>query len=398
MSPLALALPAMTMLQAIVALGAFALSVLAPQLGISVAQLGALNTVLFGVGALGSLFAGRLIRRLGDLWLACACLVAVAAAMLCLGLGARFGAHWVLWIAVLLLGLAFGPETPASTSVLSRVTPAARRPLVFSVRQTGNQIGAIAGSLLLPALLLQGPGLPYALVGGLACAGALWCALLARGQSLRPTRTLAQGVVGMSPEAIGEVVRSRPLRLLAFATLAYSATQMCLNTFLMSYVVREWQQPVAAAALLVALLQAGGLAGRLFWGWVGQRIGGGSSLAALLGALGLLMAVSGALLVLWRGAAGGMVFGVLVASVGFSASGWNGVMLAEVARIAGPARAGAVSGAVLMFGYAGLAVAPLAFVATSAQAGMTAAFLGLFALALVAGCALLAARAGPAGP
>ena len=57
LSPLALALPAMTALQVTVALGTFSLSVLAPQLGLSVAQLAGLNTVLFGVGTAGALLA-----------------------------------------------------------------------------------------------------------------------------------------------------------------------------------------------------------------------------------------------------------------------------------------------------------------------------------------------------
>ena len=59
LSPLARALPAMTALQASVALGCFSLSVLAPQLGLSLAQLAALNTVLFCVGTVGALLAMR---------------------------------------------------------------------------------------------------------------------------------------------------------------------------------------------------------------------------------------------------------------------------------------------------------------------------------------------------
>jgi fucose permease len=239
--------------------------------------------------------------------------------------------------------------------------------------------------------MLAGAGLPYAFVGALAAAGALWCLLLGRDVRLAPDPALARAAAGFSPDALGEVWASRPLRLLAFAMLAYTATQMCLNTYLMSHAVREWRVPVAEAARWVALLQAGGLAGRLFWGWVGQRIGGANSLSGLLGALGLAMAALGAAMLLWPGTPGGSAFGAVVALTGFTASGWNGVMIAEVARIAGPARAGAVSGAVIMFGYGGLAVAPLAFVTVSAQGGMGGAFLALFAAAAVAGLALLAA-------
>ena len=390
MSALGRVLPAMTLLQAIVALGAFSLSVLAPQLDIAVERLGILNAVMFGVGAVASLFAGRLIRLFGDLRLASICLVAVALAMLCLLAGSLFGLAWALWPAVLLLGLAFGPETPASTAVLARLTTAAQRSLVFSVRQTGNQIGAMTGSLALPVLLVWHPTLPYAGVGAIAVMAALWCGVLARDARLAPAQA-AGGTPGAAAPDVGalrDVLASRELRLLALALLAYSATQMCMNTFLMSFFVRDWRYAVGMAAQTLALLQLGGLAGRLFWGWFGGRGAGEKSLAPLLGALGLFMAASGAALVLAQGI-GGVAIAVLAALTGFTASGWNGVMIAEVTRIAGPRRAGAIAGVVLMFGYAGLALAPLGFVAVAAAAGMATAFLSLLGFAAFAGVALM---------
>ena len=75
--------------------------------------------------------------------------------------------------------------------------------------------------------------------------------------------------------------------------------------------------------------------------------------------------------------------------LGFSASGWNGVLVAEVSRIAGAAQAGALTGVVLMFGYAGLTVTPLAFAALAGSASMSAAFIVLFALAGAAGALVL---------
>ncbi|NEI60227.1 MFS transporter, partial [Rhizobium leguminosarum] len=75
-----------------------------------------------------------------------------------------------------------------------------------------------------------------------------------------------------------------------------------------------------------------------------------------------------------------------------SASGWNGVLLAEVAGTAGPARAGAVTGAVLLFGYAALALAPLGFAALGARMGTGAAYSVLLALAGLLGAGLLARR------
>lgn len=385
LSPLAKALPAMTALQGTVALGLFGLSVLAPQLGLSLAQLAALNTLMFAVGTLGALTAGRWLQRFGDWNVAALCAAAVAAGMLCL----LAGGAWAPWCAVLLFGVAFGPETPASASVLSRVTPAARRPWIFSVRQTGNQIGAVLGSLALPALWVVDARLPYAAVALLALLMAGWCLWLSRGDPLVSTVR----PVGVERAALRRVAASAPLRALAFATLCYTAVQMCLNTFLMTLAVRDWHWPVSRAAAAVAGLQAAGFAGRLAWGALAQRL---PASGRLLGGLGLLMGASGALLML--GPRDGVLPLLALALLGFSASGWNGVLVAEVSRIAGPAQAGALTGAVLMFGYLGLTLAPLAFAAGSAATSMTSVFLLLFGLAGVAALGLLRDPLGSSPP
>lgn len=381
LSPLARALPAMTALQATVALGLFALSVLAPQRGLSVAQLAGLNTLLFGVGTLSALLAGRLLQRLGGWTVAALCAAAVALGMVCLIVDGPLAP----WLAVLLFGLAFGPETPASASVLTRLTSAAQRPWVFSIRQTGNQIGAMTGSVVLPLLLAAHPSGPYLAVAIVACAMAAWCLALARDTRLAPEARTPLAGPGTTRQALSTVVRSRPLQVLAFATLCYTATQVCLNTFLMSLAVHEWQLGVTQAAGWVAFLQAAGLAGRLFWGWCAQRT---ESAARLLGSLGLLIAGAGITLMAWRTPHQALAMTGLVALLGFSASGWNGVLVAEVARIAGARHAGALTGAVLVFGYAGLTATPLAFAALSHLASMADAFIAIFVAAGIAGVLL----------
>ncbi len=380
----------MMAVQAVVAMGTFALSVLAPQLGVDVQALGLLGSVLFGIGALSSLATGRLIRCVGDLQLAALCMVAVMLAMLCLtgdamGIGPS---RWSLWPAVLLLGLAFGPETPASASVLARITPLARRPWIFSVRQTGNQIGAMTGSLALPTLLLQHAAWPFALVASLALCVGLWCISLVRRDGGAVTTLGVGGTGGIS--GLRDVMESPLLRLLTATMLVYMAAQVCLNFFVMCHAVHHWQLRIPAAAGWVALMQAAGLVGRLLWGRVAQRPG--LSTVQLLGGLGLLMGLAGLLLFLWPATPPSIALAVLLVLTGLSASGWNGVMVAEVARIAGPARAGAVTGAVLLFGYSGLALAPLCFAAVGAALGTGAAFVGLLTMTCVMGTCLLLRR------
>lgn len=151
--PLAPALAAMTSLQALVALALFAPGVLAPKLGIGEGAVSLFSTCVFVIGVTTSLAGGVLAARLGALAVAALCAVAVAAAMAT----AMQGSTAALVAAGILLGLAFGPETPASSALLARLSRPNQRPLIFSIRQTGNQIGAMLGSLTLPAIARRSP-------------------------------------------------------------------------------------------------------------------------------------------------------------------------------------------------------------------------------------------------
>jgi MFS family permease len=135
----------MTWLQALVALALFAPGAVAPSAHLDIPSLSMFSTAVFAVGVVTSFWTGGLINRIGSLRMASLCAGAVVASMSF----AALGTGPALLVGGLCLGLAFGPETPASTALLGKLVADERRPLVFSVRQTGNQIGAVCGSLAL---------------------------------------------------------------------------------------------------------------------------------------------------------------------------------------------------------------------------------------------------------
>ena len=168
-APLWPALIAMTGVQALVALALFAPGVLAPQLAMSVADVGLFTTAVFAVGMATSLYGGKFARQFAPCKVAAFCALAVALGM---ALATR-GDGATLVIAGLCIGLAFGPETPASSTLLSKLATPAQRPLIFSIRQTGNQIGAMLGSLTLPLIALSAPIAGYWLIAGLGILAAI---------------------------------------------------------------------------------------------------------------------------------------------------------------------------------------------------------------------------------
>ncbi|MHC5021829.1 MAG: MFS transporter, partial [Planctomycetota bacterium] len=84
---------------------------------------------------------------------------------------------------------------------------------------------------------------------------------------------------------------------------------------------------------------------------------------------------------------------MVCAAMGLTAVGWNGVYLAEVARVVPQAQVGPATGGVLMFTFIGIAVGPVSFGAIVAASGSyPLAFLAMDALVLLPVLALLRPR------
>ena len=373
--PLAPALAAMTATQALVAFGLFAPGVLAPKLGLAVSSVSLFATAVFAVGMATSLYGGLLAQRFGPCRVAAGCALAVALAMMI----AAEASLVALVVAGLCLGLAFGPETPASATLLGRLASPEQRPLIFSVRQTGNQIGAIAASLSLPVIAVYEPRAGYVLIAALA----LVMAVILYRLSARYDRS-ARGAVGSRLDlaaALRFVLKDRALVALAILSVPFSAMQMALNVYLVTFAVSDLRYEHVAAGLLLGVAQAGGLIGRLTWGVVASKLA--SPRAVLIG-LGVGMSAAAVTVAL---AAPHLSWPVLTAVAflfGLTASGWNGVFLAEVAGLVPTERVAEATGAVLTASYGGLLAAPVLIAAISGVGGLAASYVVLAVLALAA--------------
>ncbi len=353
------ALLAMTAVQAIVAIGIFGLGIAAPLIGLPVSQLGWLNALIFALGAVGAAQAGTLCQRWGAIRVAAGCVFCVLLASLLLCLPASLA----VWPAALLLGLAFGPETPASSASLVRVCTPAQRSWVIALRQTGNQWGAMAASLCLPWLLANNRSSAFGLI-------ALLCLLLTA--SLLLTRLRSIDAIQLAEPAPDLSQALRPTlaaqwrtagmpALLALAA-SYAAMQIAVNGFAFSFLVSTLGFAPALAGALLACAQGAGLLARILLGaWARNT----DSTALALGLMGPGIALSiGAVSGLPGQAGGGLplplIFALMFLS-GFLVSGWNGLLLAELSRLAGPARTAAWTGATMSVSYTGLLAAPLLF-------------------------------------
>ncbi len=325
--------------------------VLAPAIsgatGLAPGFVGPFNAGVWAAALVGTVAAPMLLVRAPAWRLTQACLLLFAAGLAAVASGQAAG----LVLAALCIGFAQGVEGPVSSHLLAAHVPPPRRPWLFSVKQSGVQVGAMAASLSLPALAtVTGWRTAALLLAGCVAAVALLMALPARRHAVVMAAP-ASGGIG----AALQLLRKAPvLRALAVAAAAFGSTQIVLNGFFVSYAVHEQHASLVQAGAWLGLAQAGGLAGRLLWGWVAGRLG--ASTPVLLG-LGLVMALCSLLLGIWG------PHGLLLLVFGLSASGWNGIFLAEVARQVPAAQTGLATAAVMVVMTGGLVVGPLSFAA-----------------------------------
>ena len=373
----------MTLLQALVALALFAPGAVAPRAGLDVTRLSLFSTAAFAVGLVASFWGGGFVARFGSLRVASFCALVTALSM---GL-ASLGQNWALVCAGLAVGLAAGPETPASSALLGRLVTTQQRAFVFSIRQTGNQIGAIAGSLALPTIaVLFSPAWSYAAVAVFALLAIVMFEALGPAYA-SATAPLPQ----LGVHARLQLVRSdRRISALAFVSMPYSAMQVALNTCFVSFGAFELGLSHVEAGVALALAQAGGLFGRLGWGYLASRF---CSARVILIATGIGMASCASLFGLYGAGLGKPMQFVLSALFGLTASGWNGVFVSEVARLAPPDRIAETTGAVLTASFGGLLLAPLLITAVASLADLGGAFIVLAVLVMIGVTALFRDRA-----
>ncbi|MGH6968153.1 MAG: MFS transporter [Stellaceae bacterium] len=325
----------------------------APEFGVNTNHIGVYTAVVYAAACLSTGMSGGPVRRYGAIRVSQAALVAGAVGLALLASASL----WLGIVGAVLIGIGYGPMTPASSHILIRQTPPARRALVFSIKQTGVPLGGALAGLVVPPLALpfgwKGAALAVAAVGVLL---AIFCEPLHKSldDDADPTAAGGSHILAAVNMVLGEPV----LRRLALASLSYSAMQLCVSAFLVTFLTERASMTLVAAGLVMAVLQAAGIFGRILCGWAADRLVGARQALSLLG---LAIGATGAVLALvgpdWPLT---LVLGV-AAALGAVALGWNGVFLAEVARLAPTGSAGMATGGALALTFIGALLGPPAF-------------------------------------
>ncbi len=359
------------------------MAVAAGELNVPPSYVGIFMSMVYLGATIVAPVSGYLINRFGAIGVSQICLVLCA-----LGLGAfSIPVVSIMIIGALIMGIGYGPVTPASSHLLVRTTPISMMSVVFSIKQTGVPIGgAMAGAIVPHLVILWGWKMSAILVGILG---------LILGILLHPYRkkfdTEHSSLSRLSWKNVIESVKiavfQHELRCIVIASFFFSTMQLSLVSFIVIYLIEDVKMTLIRAGILLATAQAAGIVGRIIWGALVDR---GVKPRLMLGILGIAMAVGALSLAAFSPQWPFFAMLIVCAFFGAAAIGWNGVYLAEVARVATPEFAGMATGGSLFFTFAGILLGLPVFSLIVEKSGSYPLAFGIIAVAtFVCGIVLL---------
>ena len=361
--------------------------VLAPQIariaGVEPSMIGHVAGVMFAGALLPTLLSGAVIPLIGPVRVnqITTCIAALGL------LVATVGSWPALLIGGVIVGAGYGPGAPAASAVLAHHTALARRGLIFSVRQSGAPLGGLLAGAMLPVIAVAF-GTTEAILAAAAFSvlaaiivqtvrNALDAPLLSK---QRPSRANVLGNLSIR----SSLAAHADLPRVTYNGFAAAAAQGSVFALMVTFLVERGGLDLITAGFVFAAMNVAGVVARIALGYASDGFVSAQTLLAMLAAVGVCAL---ALLLALAGQVPLAAVLALASIIGATISGWNGVLMAELARLAPPELVGSVSAAAVTCIYLGYMVGPIV---TSAVVGASGSYLWGFAPVVLA---LLAAAA-----
>src|SRR5262252_2840583 len=331
---------------------------LSHSLGLARAELGLLTSAIWGGMLIGMLPFGILVDRYGE-----RAMLLIGGVLLAgfLFVASRASTFQPLFAALVPAAVGASAASPGGTRALAAWFEPHRRGTAMGIRQTGvTAAGVLAAVILPPIAVAFGWRAAFLTVAGLALLGIAAFVVFYREPPVESRaarapfdlRSLVRNPVWVAATAYGWVFMGA-----LGSVVAYLAVSLNQDAGL---------SPVRAG-LLLAVLQVGGIAGRLGFGLLSDRLGSRGVVMALSAALSVGACL--AMAVLGHGAAGGPLLALLAFLIGLSCMGWNALYITLSAEAVPVQNAATAVGAGTTVTFTGMFAAPPVFGVMADHAG-----------------------------
>ena len=335
-------------------------------LGLSIAQAGSFLSAYYVGASLMSLPAGWMADRWGVM-----VTMALGQGIIAAGLYTVTGtaSFSLLMVVMAFAGMGYGMLNPTTAKAAIAWFPRRQRATAVGLKQVGLPLGGAIGASILPPLALWFGWRPtVAVPASLVAVLAVGTWFLYRD----PPAAADAGGQSVGPSSLRSVLGNRDLWLVSSATLIFAGMQTVWMSFLVLYLTEVVRISLVHAGRYLVMAQVTGMAGRVIFGMLSDRLFGGRRRIVLViagagsTACSLVMAVTGPGTGVW-------VLAPLTLCFGFFGIGWNGVQHTLMAELVGPRGAGTAIGLGLAISSLGVTICPPIF-------GLAAERLGGFAL------------------
>ena len=141
------------------------------------------------------------------------------------------------------------------------------------------------------------------------------------------------------------------------AVCCFAVVQACIFAFFVTLLIAEFGFSLTVAGAAFAAMQVTGVFSRVIMGWLADRLGCVRALLLLAAASAIMAFVLSRVGPDWPT---WLVMGVGV-FIGLTCISWNGIYLAEVARMAPPGRVGEATSGAVFWVFASFSLAPFLF-------------------------------------
>lgn len=328
-----------------------------------------------------SLFAGLMVRRFGAIRVNQGSALIVCLSLLTFSLP-HFGA---LIVGSLGVGVAYGLTNPGASHVMMKIASPENRNLIFSIKQTGQPLGGILAGLMAPPIAVAF-GWQWSLVVGAVLAFIMMLFIQPLRERLDADRDPNTSFRGAVLKDVRFMLSDKKLRQLALAALSFTAVQLVLMAYAVTMLVEDISFSLVLAGIGLAVLQVAGVVGRLGWGLIADKLWNGSFTLIVVAIVSIGAALMTAFLT--PSTPDWMIFATLIA-FGLSAVGWNGIFMAEIARLAPTGMVSSATGGVMVAVFVGALSGPIIFNQIYAWLGTyTVSFALMAVMSFVGICAI----------
>jgi sugar phosphate permease len=280
---------------------------------------------------------------------------------------------------------------PTTAKAVISWFPRRQRATVIGLKQVGLPLGGAIGASVMPPLALwlgwrAAVALPATLI---AILGVLTWLLYRDPPAAADTGSMLVGATSFR-----SVIANRDLWLVASATLVFAGMQTVWMSFLVLYLTEVVHVSLVHAGRYLVMAQVTGMAGRVIFGVLSDRLFGGRRRIVLViagvGSTACSLAMAGT-----GPGTGAWVLAPLALCFGFFGIGWNGVQYTLMAELVGPRGAGTAIGLGLAISSFGVSICPPIFgLAAERLGGFAGPWAGLGIIMAATLCLLIPVREG----